>query len=194
MIMFYWKRVFNMKKTKISIFMVSAICTVMILTGCFTYSDIESEEFIDTVYKVCGETIDLIYYDEGYYEASNNTNMYDGLFYSTITYRLYDDSEDASMLFEEYCNEFLAIQEENEDLVRIDISDGKGYIVFDDNVQQHVLHESGENVSVVELNNRRYGCIYYYDNVVVVISSVEPLDAEIDQTIELLDELGLPHM
>ena len=98
--------------------------------------------------------------------------MYDGLFYSTITYRLYDDSEDASMLFEEYCNEFLAIQEENEDLVRIEISDGKGYIVFDDNVQQHVLHESGENVSVVELNNRRYGCVYYYDNVVVVISSV----------------------
>lgn len=69
------------------------------------------------------KTIDLIYYDEGYSEATNTTHGADGTSSSSLIYRIYDDSEDASMLFEEYCNEFLAIQEENEDLVRIEISD-----------------------------------------------------------------------
>lgn len=195
-----------MKNTKLMTLMILTVFIIISLTGCYRFRRITPEEFIDAIDEVYENErkTELRVRNRGYQEAASGHYGDDGLSFSNDIYRIYDNSEDARLRFDEYCEVFIEVQESNPDSVEIVDLDDRGYIIFDDVVQlvgyeEYCIHEDGQFQSVIDeyfYDVRRFGCIYYYDNIVIVISSIThvSIDANNDHKIELLDALGLPHM
>lgn len=171
------------------------ILTVSVLFGCEksegSVVKVSPKKFIDTVYDIYGEELNLTEYDEEYREIANVSNGTRGTTESALIYRIYDDNDDARIAFESYYDEFLEVQAENDEEIIMEKQDDYGYIIYDDVCEESVVLVTCDG----DTPSRRYGCIYYYDSTLIVINNLDMLfDEDIDQTVELLDELSLPHI
>lgn len=193
-----------MKRTRKKYILLILICLVSVVIACSRFKTVKEEEFINLIYKVYGEELEFKQCIGGYKEATDTIHGADGTSDSSLIYRIYDDEEDARVRFEEYCEDFDEINENNPDSVEIVIvSEDRGYIIYDDVIRIESYSEfsdfvNGELQTVcfdTSYSARRFGCIYYYDSTIIVINEVETIGTQnIDKAIELLDELGLPHM
>lgn len=161
-----------------------------------TYREITPDEFAEAVYNIYGVEVESEYKENsGYHILDCPWIEVQGVRIPNTSYRIYDNSEDARSRFEDYYCRYIVLQEEDPDEVETVFLEDRGYIIYDDYYQSRIVSEIGSDLFVGETYDTRvYGCIYYYDSIIIYVDAVGLQDSSAILAIEFLEELGLPYM
>lgn len=100
--------------------------------------------------------------------------------------------EEVHTIFEEQYILFEKFRSDNPDSIQMEMQDDRGYIIFDIDDSEIISALSGEDE--VSEGTRYYGVRYHCDRCYITATYMSDSNDDFRDFVNLLDELGLPHM